>query len=82
MQKNIVLYSSEFCPYCERVELFLKENKIDVEKIYLESAVHIRDDLISIGGMAQVPCLVIEGQALYESEDIVQWFADQYNIED
>ena len=32
-----------------------------------------REELIKIGGKPQVPCLVIDGQALYESDDIIDW---------
>jgi glutathione S-transferase len=33
-----------------------------------------REELVKIGGKGQVPCLVIDGQALYESNDIIEWF--------
>jgi len=36
------------------------------------------DELIKIGGMSQVPCLVIDGKALYESLDIIEWFKRNY----
>ena len=32
-----------------------------------------QNDLIRIGGKKQVPCLVINGRALYESEDIIAY---------
>ncbi len=37
-----------------------------------------RQELVKIGGKQQVPCLVIDGQALYESSDIVQWLKNNY----
>ena len=37
-----------------------------------------RDELIKIGGKSQVPCLVIDGKALYESLDIIEWFKKNY----
>ena len=33
----------------------------------------IAEELIAIGGKQQVPCLVIDGKALYESADIVNY---------
>ena len=33
----------------------------------------VYDELIAIGGKQQVPCLVIDGKALYESSDIVAY---------
>ena len=35
-----------------------------------------QNDLIRIGGKKQVPCLVINGRALYESEDIISYLRD------
>ena len=32
-----------------------------------------RQELIKIGGNPQVPCLIIDGKALYESDDIIEW---------
>ncbi len=32
-----------------------------------------RQELIKIGGKPQVPCLVINGKALYESNAIIEW---------
>ncbi|MDR2716000.1 MAG: glutathione S-transferase N-terminal domain-containing protein, partial [Coriobacteriaceae bacterium] len=32
--------------------------------------------LIKIGGKKQIPCLVIEGKALYESDDIIAYLGD------
>ena len=69
---NLVLYTSPRCPYCLKVTDYLKEH----EKIIPTKNVQdpeIRGELVRIGGKAQVPCLVINGQALYESNDIISW---------
>ena len=38
----------------------------------------VRDELIKIGGDSQVPCLTIDGQAMYESDDIIDWLKENY----
>ena len=35
-------------------------------------------DLIRIGGMMQTPCLMIDGKAMYESDDIIEWLKENY----
>ena len=35
-----------------------------------------RAELLKIGGMQQIPCLVIDGQAMYESDDIIEWLKE------
>ena len=32
--------------------------------------------LVELGGKAQVPCLVIDGEPMYESDDIIAWLAE------
>ena len=36
-------------------------------------------ELLEIGGKTQVPCLVIDGKALYESDDIINWLEQNYS---
>ena len=72
--KNIILYHFDGCPYCQRVRDFLAKEKIAVplKDIHLDPLA--KQELIKIGGKPQVPCLVIDGKALYESLDIIEWF--------
>ena len=37
-----------------------------------------RQELIKIGGKPQVPCLMIDGKALYDSNDIIEWLKVNY----
>jgi glutaredoxin len=62
------------CPYCQRVRDFLNKKKIKVPMKDIHENPLWRDELIKIGGKTQVPCLVIDGKALYESGDIIEWF--------
>ncbi len=69
---NITLYYKPTCPFCVKVLTYMEEQDIACEmRNTLEPGV--RDELISIGGKGQVPCLVIDGQPLYESNDIIQY---------
>ena len=37
-----------------------------------------RRELIDIGGKAQVPCLIVDGRAIYESDAIIAWLRQNY----
>lgn len=72
---DLVLYYHPTCPFCVRVLKRMKD-------LGIEGAItlkNISDDeeaeatLISLGGKRQVPCLLIDGEPLYESGDIVAW---------
>lgn len=69
---NLVLYFKPTCPYCQKVLAYMAEQDIACEmRDTLEPGV--RDELIEIGGKGQVPCLVIDGQPMYESDDIIAY---------
>lgn len=74
---ELMLYHRPNCPFCHRVYQYLNQAKITVPERNLLSDANARDDLIRIGGKAQVPCLVIDGEALYESLDIINWLENQ-----
>ncbi len=48
------LYILETCPYCKKVMRYLDENKIEYNKLDV-SDVENYDNLLKIGGKAQVP---------------------------
>lgn len=71
---DIILYHFEACPYCIKVRDYLEQQGIQIpmKDTRLDEAAY--QELIQIGGSSQVPCLVIDGKALYESDDIIEWF--------
>jgi glutathione S-transferase len=38
-----------------------------------------RDELMSLAGKTQVPCLVIDGKPMHESDDIVSYLNEHYS---
>lgn len=66
------LYYKKSCPYCTKVLRFMDENKITLDmRDTLQPG--NQNDLIRVGGKKQVPCLVIDGKAMYESDDIIDY---------
>jgi len=53
---------------------YLKQNNITLSIKDTLKDPNAKDELVKIGGKSQVPCLVIDGKALYESLDIIEWF--------
>ena len=71
---HVTLYHSMGCPYCAKVRDFLHKEGISVAMKDIHAVAGAREELIKIGGKGQVPCLIIDGKALYESTDIIEWF--------
>jgi glutaredoxin 3 len=70
---ELTLYYFPSCPYCRLVLDCLGRLDLEIPMRNIQSETGARDDLLEIGGKGQVPCLVIDGKPLYESNDIVRW---------
>ena len=70
--ENHLLYYKKSCPYCQKVLRFMEDNKITMDtRDTLQPG--NQNDLVRIGGKKQVPCLVVNGKPLYESDDIIAY---------
>lgn len=75
---QLVLYKKDSCPFCQRVFRVVNEElnarivgALEYKDIVQDPA--SREELIAKGGKAQVPCLFINGEPLYESSDIIPY---------
>lgn len=74
--EDLTLYYKPTCPFCHKVLSYMEQNGIECQmRNILEPGV--RDELIAIGGKGQVPCLIIDGVAMYESDDIINYLRDR-----
>ena len=78
----IQLYHRWHCPYSKRVRDFVDENALGDKIEYLElgETDGAEDKLVEHTGGSQVPCLVVDGEPILESADIVRWL--QTNLVD
>lgn len=72
MLAGLILYELPGCPFCAKVDRFLQQNDLEVERRMITEGTN-REDLIAIGGRKQCPCLIIDGKALYESDGIIDY---------
>lgn len=71
---NLVLYYYPTCPYCRKVTKFIDKNDLDqIELKNINQDQKAESELIEVGGKRQVPCLFIDDEPLYESDDIISW---------
>ncbi len=75
--KELKLYYMEGCPFCRKVIQYMNKNNINnVELVDIHADPNNQEDLIRLGGKDQVPMLLIDGEPLYESDDIIKWFKE------
>ncbi len=71
---ELKLYKKNSCPYCRRVMQAIADLDADIELHDIEESEEDLDWLLEHGGKGkQVPCLFIDGEPLYESDDIIEW---------
>lgn len=73
---NMYLYVLPGCPYCAKVDRFLDEHGVEMEHRSVTEGTNA-DDLLELGGKVQSPCLVVDGEPLYESEDIIKFISEK-----
>ena len=54
----------------------MAENDLEIPLKDIKADPQNKLDLKDIGGKPQVPCLIIDGKALYESKDIMDWLQE------
>ena len=69
---EMYLYVKPGCPYCMKVDRFLAQEGIEMEHRSVLEGTNA-DDLRALGGKVQSPCLVVNGKAMYESDDIIAY---------
>ena len=76
---ELILYHTEWCPFCVKVKKYMKARGIEIEEKDTSLDFAARQELMNKTGRGQVPCLFIDGVPLFESNDIIQWFEDNWD---
>ena len=71
----LVLYYTPYCPYSQKVLRYLQQIHKQLPMRNLENDPEAKAELKRVGGEMQVPCLVIDGKPLYESNAIIEWLS-------
>ena len=74
----LLLYYKPACPYCKQVLDYLDEAAISLPLKNIDQETDARDELLHLGGKMQVPCLFIDGKALYMPGEIINWLEAYY----
>jgi glutaredoxin len=78
-ETHLLLYYTPHCPYSQKVLKYLKKIHKQLPMKNLWDDPQGKEELRAVGGKAQVPCLVINGKAMYESDAIIEWLSQHQN---
>lgn len=70
---HLELYYRPTCPYCAKVLRYLEGAGIELPLHNITESDEDRETLERVGGKVQVPCLFVDGAAMYESDDIIAY---------
>ena len=76
---SVTLYYSPGCPYSRDVLWHLDQMNKQVQAVNVIQNPEGKAELQRIGGRLQVPCLVVDGYPIYNSEVIIQWLTEHQN---
>jgi len=72
---ELTLYYSPYCPYSKQVLSHLKRMDKQVPLKNVMQDPQAKEELKNCGRL-EVPCLLINGQPLYNSDAIIEWLDD------
>ena len=74
---DYLLYYSPTCGYCRKVINYMQQEgiRLPMRSVLEDGAA---EELVSAGGKYQVPCLLIDGKAMYESDDIIAYLKQAF----
>ena len=82
---SMSMYQFKTCPFCVKVRRELKRHALHIELRDAKNDAELKAELVREGGRHKVPCLRIEKpdnsvQWLYESNDIIAYLKQQFNL--
>ncbi len=75
---SMILYHFDSCPYCVKVRNTVSELGVALEMRDTRENDAYREELLELTGRTQVPCMVIDGKPMHESDDIVNYLKENF----
>ncbi|MFN8186776.1 MAG: glutaredoxin domain-containing protein [Gaiellales bacterium] len=61
---RIVVYTTDWCGYCERAKALLDRHGLEYEEVHLDGRPDFRRRLLELTGSETVPQIVVDGEPL------------------
>ena len=73
---SIALYYSPRCPYSKKVLSYLRQQNLSIPLKDVTVDKQAKEELQKIGGYSVVPCLIINGEPIYDPSEIIDWLSE------
>ena len=64
MMAKVIVYSTDYCPYCDRAKHLLETKKVHFEEIRVDLDDKKRDEMMTRSGRRTVPQIFINDQSI------------------
>ena len=72
--KKIIIYSTDWCRYCDLAKMFLDKKGWKYEEINIEKLGQDRSKLLEVGKATTVPQIVIDGKPIGGYDDLIKLY--------
>lgn len=79
---GLTLYKAVWCPYCHEVLSFMEQAGIQIPVVDIDVDHSAIDTIYAAAGTDQVPCLMIDGEPMLESVDIIKYLGQLFGKAD
>jgi glutaredoxin 3 len=70
-RRRVVLYTTQWCGYCERARRLFRQKGIEFEEIDVEGSAEARREMMQRSGRRSVPQIFIDGTYVGGSDDLL-----------
>lgn len=82
MPKKVVIYVTEYCPYCHAAKKFLKSKGVTFEEIDVSDNDELREKLVKMsGGRETVPQIFADGKPIGGYDELVAFYQAGNSLE-
>ena len=67
---KVVIYTTNYCPFCARAKALLRSKHVDFEEIDVTLDERLRDEVTRLSGRKTVPQIFIDGKSVGGFDDI------------
>ncbi len=67
---KVIMYTTQFCPYCVRARHLLEEKGVEYTEIRVDLEPHKRSEMIELAGRTSVPQIFINDEHVGGCDDL------------
>ena len=74
MANKVLVYTTEYCPYCRSAKDFLTSKKVIFQEINVSHDDAMRAKLVTLTGQETVPQIFVDGKSIGGYEDLIRYY--------